>query len=129
MSSSQLREGSCWFFATGREEETQALITPESIRCWMGDFSGIKNVAKYAARMGQCFSCTVTTGKMAVVEDEYKMIPDIKSACGRYTFSDGIGTISKEVKYCVSGCMYMWMCICVCPCLCLQEKNETYLVG
>ena len=96
MSSSQLREGSCWFFAAGHDGEE--FVTQDKVRCWMGDFNGIRNVAKYAARMGQCFSSTVTSGKMRIKRDEFDEIPDIKTECGKYTFSDGIGMISKEVS-------------------------------
>jgi len=49
----QLREQSCWLFAP------VGSITPDSIRAWMGDFSSIRIPAKFAARMGQCFSSTV----------------------------------------------------------------------
>jgi hypothetical protein len=34
-------------------------VTCNGIRAWLGDFSRIKCPAKYAARMGQCFSATV----------------------------------------------------------------------
>ena len=96
MSNSQLRENSCWFFAEGFEGDSW--VTAESIRAWMGDFSKEHIVAKYAARMGQCFSCTSTTSKMVVGEDEFDMVDDIKTSGGKYTFSDGIGMISKEVR-------------------------------
>ncbi|KAJ0764721.1 putative RNA-directed RNA polymerase [Helianthus annuus] len=46
---SGLRDNSAWMFAsTGR-------VNAAEIRNWMGDFRSIKNVAKYAARLGQCF--------------------------------------------------------------------------
>ncbi|KAI8388532.1 RNA dependent RNA polymerase-domain-containing protein [Radiomyces spectabilis] len=47
MSSSQLREHGCWFFAPSRD------LTPPMIRQWMGVFSHVKIVAKHAVRMGQ----------------------------------------------------------------------------
>ncbi|CAB5393456.1 unnamed protein product [Rhizophagus irregularis] len=51
-SSSQLKEHSCWFFASTYD------LTAGDIRSWMGDFSINKSVAKYAVRMGQCLSST-----------------------------------------------------------------------
>eukprot|EP01083_Nonionella_stella_P145459 455888_1 len=57
--SSQLNEGSVWMFW----DDGVSDITAESIRRRMGDFEHIKAVAKYAARMGQCFSTTVDSIK------------------------------------------------------------------
>ena len=45
-SSSQLREHSCWMFAAPNSS-----TTVDTIRRWMGDFSNIHPVAKYAARV------------------------------------------------------------------------------
>ncbi|CAL9220613.1 unnamed protein product [Arabidopsis halleri] len=88
-SSSQLRVNSLWMFAPSDE------TTAASIRAWMGDFSNIRNVAKYAARLGQSFSSSVET--LNVTSLEMELIPDveIKSSSGTlYVFSDGIGKIS-----------------------------------
>eukprot|EP01083_Nonionella_stella_P145460 455889_1 len=57
--SSQLNEQSVWMFW----DDGVSDITAESIRRRMGDFEHIKAVAKYAARMGQCFSTTVDSIK------------------------------------------------------------------
>ncbi|XP_062503295.1 uncharacterized protein LOC134180209 [Corticium candelabrum] len=89
-SSSQLREHACWFFAS------TGYLTADYIRSWMGDFSSIRNVAKYAARMGQCFSSTVTGQECAVKKDEFEYVRDIKTSDLKYTFTDGIGAISPE---------------------------------
>jgi hypothetical protein len=83
-SSSQLRDHSCWFFASTHD------LTADDIRDWMGDFSTNKNVAKYAARMGQCFSSTRAIQYLPV--DDIKEIPDV--IINRYTFSDGVGKMS-----------------------------------
>ena len=102
MSNSQLRECSCWLFAP--EERPGGVITRD-IHTWMGDFSAITNVAKYAARMGQCFSCTTTSGRLAMSEDEFVGdVPDIETQDGQYTFSDGIGMISQEVRLTKIAC-------------------------
>ncbi|KAK8567430.1 hypothetical protein V6N12_006018 [Hibiscus sabdariffa] len=67
-----------------------------SLRSWMGDFSKIRNVAKYAARLGQSFSSSTET--LSVTKDEINHIPDIEIVKGgiKYVFSDGIGKISAE---------------------------------
>ncbi|KAI1261644.1 RNA dependent RNA polymerase-domain-containing protein [Xylariaceae sp. FL1019] len=49
---SQLREHGAWFFSKTDH------LTCDDIRQWMGDVNHIKVVAKYAARLGQCFSTT-----------------------------------------------------------------------
>ncbi|KAG0621598.1 hypothetical protein M758_3G033400 [Ceratodon purpureus] len=91
-SSSQLREQSVWMFAS------DATLTAASIRTWMGDFLTIRNVAKCAARMGQCFSSSTPT--LEVHEHEVDQIPDVERedefGVSTYCFSDGIGKISKE---------------------------------
>ncbi|CAK8570444.1 unnamed protein product [Lathyrus sativus] len=88
-SSSQLRENSLWMFA-----RTTTGVTAESIREWMGDFSRIKNVAKYAARLGQSFGSSTET--LSVSRYEIEFIPDLKVKDTDYVFSDGIGKISLE---------------------------------
>lgn len=91
-SSSQLREQSVWMFAS------DATLTAASIRAWMGNFFSIRNVAKCAARMGQCFSSSTPT--LEVRDHEVDQIPDIERedefGMSTYCFSDGIGKISKE---------------------------------
>ncbi|XP_010489800.1 PREDICTED: RNA-dependent RNA polymerase 1-like [Camelina sativa] len=91
-SNSQLRETSLWMFS-----ESDDGVTSASIRDWMGDFQSIRNVAKYAARLGQCFSSSVETED--VTTEEIELIPDVEiisSAGTLYVFSDGIGKISAE---------------------------------
>ena len=61
------------------------------VREWMGDFSEIKCVGKYAARLGQSLSCSVET----FTTDNFTIIPDIKVKNQltqvEYCFTDGIG--------------------------------------
>ena len=78
-SGNQLREGSLWFFAGNAHR----------IRKWMGQFP-MGNVAKYAARMGHCFSSTTATLKVG--KEERLDLPDIIR--NGYTFSDGCGRIA-----------------------------------
>ncbi|KAL1346808.1 hypothetical protein HN51_020353 [Arachis hypogaea] len=86
-SSSQLRENSLWMFAPTATGRTAAYI-----RKWMGDFHRIRNVAKYAARLGQSFGSSTET--LSVEKDEIEVIPDVEF--NGYVFSDGIGKISRE---------------------------------
>ncbi|KAF8407581.1 hypothetical protein HHK36_006715 [Tetracentron sinense] len=89
-SSSQLRDNSAWMFASRRG------LTAANIREWMGDFRDIRNVAKYAARLGQSFSSSTET--LSVGVHEIEILPDVEVVRGgiKYVFSDGIGTISAE---------------------------------
>ncbi|THU44667.1 hypothetical protein C4D60_Mb02t09780 [Musa balbisiana] len=87
-SSNQLRDRSAWFFA-----EVSGSITVATIRNWMGKFSN-KNVAKCAARMGQCFSSTYATVNMTPNEVNSEL-EDIER--NGYVFSDGIGKITPEL--------------------------------
>uniref|UniRef100_A0A1J3CMU9 RNA-dependent RNA polymerase n=1 Tax=Noccaea caerulescens TaxID=107243 RepID=A0A1J3CMU9_NOCCA len=89
-SSSQLRESSAWMFAPIDG------LNAAGIRAWMGDFEHIRNVAKYAARLGQSFSSSRET--LNVRRDEIEVIPDVETGAfgTRYVFSDGIGKISAE---------------------------------
>ncbi|RUS15688.1 RNA dependent RNA polymerase-domain-containing protein, partial [Endogone sp. FLAS-F59071] len=87
--SSQLKDHSCWFFASFDG------CTASQIRNWMGDFSEIKSPALYGARMGQCF--TATTGTFKVPDSQVIRIDDIEvERMGKkYCFTDGIGKISE----------------------------------
>lgn len=87
-SSSQLRENSLWMFAS------RPGLNANDIREWMGNFRQIRNVAKYAARLGQSFGSSTET--LEVHPHEVLIIPDVevKWAGTKYNFSDGIGKIS-----------------------------------
>ncbi|XP_074286538.1 RNA-dependent RNA polymerase 1-like [Silene latifolia] len=89
-SSSQLRENSAWMFAS------RPGLSASDIRTWMGDFKDIRNVAKYAARLGQSFGSSTET--LTVASHEVDQIPDVKIIHGlkSYVFSDGIGKISAD---------------------------------
>ncbi|CAK7271078.1 hypothetical protein SEPCBS119000_004416 [Sporothrix epigloea] len=82
---SQLRENSAYFFAP------TDFLSCQDIRDWMGDFRGIKTVAKYAARLGQCLSTTrpvPTFGVPATIQ----RIADVHH--GQFCYTDGVGKIS-----------------------------------
>lgn len=92
---SQLREHGCWMVAS------TSGMTADRIREEMGSFKETV-VAKKAARMGQCFSTTkpVQLGRLPIV-NESTVIPDIKR--GRFTFTDGVGKISRLAANMVSN--------------------------
>ena len=80
---SQLREHSAYFFAP------TAHVNSKRIRMWMGSFDDIQTVAKYASRLGQCFSTTrAIKGVMPQIEE----LDDIEHK--GYCFTDGVGRIS-----------------------------------
>ncbi|KAE9450874.1 hypothetical protein C3L33_17225, partial [Rhododendron williamsianum] len=89
-SSSQLRDNSAWMFAS-RNGRTAA-----DIRNDMGNFRQIRNVAKYAARLGQSFSSSTET--LSVARDDIEVIPDVEifQRKTKYVFSDGIGKMSDD---------------------------------
>ncbi|XP_058184041.1 RNA-dependent RNA polymerase 1-like [Rhododendron vialii] len=89
-SSSQLRDNSAWMFAS-RNGRTAA-----DIRNDMGNFRQIRNVAKYAARLGQSFSSSTET--LSVARDDIEVIPDVEifQRGTKYVFSDGIGKMSDD---------------------------------
>lgn len=91
--SSQLRECGAYFFCPS--EHTSC----DDIRSWMGEFSHIKIVAKYAARLGQCFS---TTREIRGIHmPDIKLIPDVNR--NGVCFTDGVGKISKFLSQLIIG--------------------------
>ncbi|EEF46969.1 RNA-dependent RNA polymerase 6 [Ricinus communis] len=86
-SSNQLRDRSAWFFA----EDGKTSVS--KIRNWMGKFTN-RNIAKCAARMGQCFSSTYATVEVPSAEAILDL-PDIER--NNYIFSDGIGMITPDL--------------------------------
>ncbi|KAE8136966.1 RNA dependent RNA polymerase-domain-containing protein [Aspergillus pseudotamarii] len=81
---SQFREHGAYFFAPLPN------LTAANIRAWMGHFNSIRNVAKHAARLGQCFS---TTRAIAGCPVDVVKIEDVER--NGYNFSDGVGRISR----------------------------------
>lgn len=92
-SHSSLRSRSCWFMA--EFYDSGELITVNKLISRLGDFSHIKSPSKFAARLGQTFSDTLTS--ISVDKDVVKRIDDVERN-GR-VFSDGCGTISKEILW------------------------------
>ncbi|CAK9134507.1 unnamed protein product [Ilex paraguariensis] len=59
----------------------------------MGEFND-RNIAKYAARMGQCFSSTYATVEVPSSQAYWKLPDIVKNG---YDFSDGIGMMSADL--------------------------------
>ncbi|KAK1577557.1 hypothetical protein Q3G72_022790 [Acer saccharum] len=95
-SNSQLKENSLWMFAS------RPGLTTADIREGMGDFSDIKNVARYAARLGQSFGSSREA--LHVHGSEVEEIPDVETERGgiKHIFSDGIGKISADLAHIVA---------------------------
>ncbi|KAK0471929.1 RNA dependent RNA polymerase-domain-containing protein [Armillaria novae-zelandiae] len=78
---SQLKEHSCWMIY----EESDRGFTADIVRENMGDFGHIRVVAKYASRMGLCFSATRKVCDIISITD----IPDILH--DGYNYTDALG--------------------------------------
>jgi RNA-dependent RNA polymerase len=79
---SQFREHGAYFYAPTTSKSA------DDIRLSLGHFDHIKTVAKFGARLGQCFS---TTRAMSVSVKVVK-IPDVER--NGYCFTDGVGKLS-----------------------------------
>ncbi|KAM3397307.1 hypothetical protein P3S68_000819 [Capsicum galapagoense] len=93
----------------------------------MGKFR-YRNVAKCAARMGQCFSSTHATVEVLPSEVNSKL-PDIER--NGYVFSDGIGTMSADLAIEVAVKCQSSLCIsdkvCWLPSMKKFDSNHTIL--
>ena len=78
-SQSQFRNMSCWL-----------LTDPEEILSKIGDFSAIKQISKFGARISQTLTTTIKT--ITIPKDKIVYINDVTNE--KYTFSDGVGKIS-----------------------------------
>ncbi|RKF84169.1 RNA-dependent RNA polymerase 1 [Golovinomyces cichoracearum] len=89
---SQFRENGAYFFCPTEH------LSCDDIRQWMGNFSHIPVVAKYAARLGQCFSTTRAINGLS--KPDIVLLPDIEREYNdgvvksTYCFTDGVGKIS-----------------------------------
>jgi RNA-dependent RNA polymerase len=79
---SQFREHGAYFYAPTMSKSA------DDIRLSLGQFDHIKTVAKFGARLGQCFSTT----RAMRVSVKIRPIPDI--ARHGYNFTDGVGKLS-----------------------------------
>lgn len=81
---SQFREHGAYFFAPTDD------LSCADIRKWMGIFTNIRNPAKYAARLGQCFSTTRAMKNRKII---VSTIPDVER--NGHCFTDGVGKVSS----------------------------------
>ncbi|GFQ93910.1 RNA-dependent RNA polymerase 1 [Trichonephila clavata] len=96
-SNSQIRDHGIWMYA-----EDQKGKTVRDIRKWMGNFSHIRSVPKYMARMGQCFSQTEDAVSVPLDPDHVRTENDVEGGFDwgngvPYCFSDGVGKISSTL--------------------------------
>ncbi|PGH03899.1 hypothetical protein AJ80_08601 [Polytolypa hystricis UAMH7299] len=94
-SHSSLRSQTCWFVSQFVDENA-TVCDARTIIDQLGYFGHIFSPAKQAARIGQTFSDTLTS---ISISPECVMMdaPDVERN-GR-VFSDGVGTLSKDVMY------------------------------
>jgi RNA-dependent RNA polymerase len=91
---SDFRNHTC-FFSSPFDFNGQK-ITAQSIRDSLGNFDKvIKCPARYGARMSQAFS--PTDPSIVLHKSVIKYIPDLKTRQTNQEFSDGCGTISREL--------------------------------
>ncbi|KAI1766762.1 RdRP-domain-containing protein [Hypoxylon sp. FL1150] len=84
---SQFRENGAYFFCPTE------FLTCDNIRSWMGDVNHIRVVAKYAARLGQCFS-TTKAPRTSPIGQTIVPIKDIEH--NGWCFTDGVGKIAPS---------------------------------
>lgn len=98
-SQSALKEHAVWFSKDFVTPQGMA-VSAESIIVSLGDFTQpdpqlVYCPARYAARVSQAF--TATDASTSVEAEEIFRDPDILDPTGRWNFTDGVGTISREM--------------------------------
>jgi hypothetical protein len=88
-SQSQFRSMGCWL-----------VINPDEILEKTGDYSNIKVIAKYGARVGQ--TLTSTTQTIKIHRDNIVFLPKDITNGTKFVFSDGVGTISYDLAKLIS---------------------------
>ncbi|KAL1732044.1 RNA dependent RNA polymerase-domain-containing protein [Schizophyllum commune] len=97
-SQSALKEHAVWFVKPFRPDGQRTDVTAATIIAGIGDFSTSKDrfcPARYAARLSQAF--TATDASVFVEAEEIGYNNDISTPDGAYHFTDGVGTMSKEM--------------------------------
>ncbi|KAM3064956.1 hypothetical protein ACMFMG_011216 [Clarireedia jacksonii] len=90
---SQFRDNGAYFFCP------TSYLSCDNIRRWMGTFTHINVVAKYAARLGQCFSTTRAINGLSA--PDLIKIPDIER--NGFIFTDGVGKISPYLAQMIAA--------------------------
>ncbi|KZO99422.1 RdRP-domain-containing protein [Calocera viscosa TUFC12733] len=92
---SALRQHSVWM-VTPFEHPTRGLVTAETIRDSLGDFSQVWNCpARYGARLAQAF--TATEPSIVLTHDNIIEVADKTHKGSGAVFTDGVGCMSLEV--------------------------------
>lgn len=94
LTGSQLKSHSAWFITP--YEKDGVMIGADYIKSWIGNFNKIKNIGKYAVRIGLALSTTTSTFRF----DNFIEISDINKYS--YCFTDGIGLINRRSAALVS---------------------------
>lgn len=97
MTASQLKMHGSWFITP--YEDRGVLIGADYIKSWLGSFSSIKNIGKYAVRVGLALSSTTS----ACTVDDFIEIEDIER--NAYCFTDGVGLITQRCAGAVSNAL------------------------
>ncbi|CAF1473862.1 unnamed protein product [Rotaria sordida] len=92
-SQSQVKCKQFWFYYHDKEH---GYLSHEDAYIWMGNFDKERVVAKHAARIALCFTSTDAT--IQITADKVTYERDIKDATKKYTFTDGVGTISIQLR-------------------------------
>ncbi|CAF4280883.1 unnamed protein product [Rotaria sp. Silwood2] len=92
-SQSQVKCKQFWFYYHDIENKC---LSHEDAYIWMGNFDKERVVAKHAARIALCFTSTDAT--IQITADNVTYQRDIKDATKTYTFTDGVGTISTQLR-------------------------------
>ncbi|THU91778.1 RdRP-domain-containing protein [Dendrothele bispora CBS 962.96] len=96
-SQSALKEHAVWFVKTFRGVKTGQVVDAARIIKGLGEFKSkdlMHCPARYGARISQAFTATDAT---LVEVEEIINIPDISTPDQKYDFTDGVGTMSKEL--------------------------------
>ncbi|KAI1636235.1 rna-dependent rna polymerase [Biscogniauxia mediterranea] len=99
-SHSSLRAHAVWFMATFVDHKGN-MQTYFSVISDLGEFKNITSPARCAARIGQAFSETPFSTNLDGLGVKVKYIPDVKSTDQARIFSDGVGTISRDLMYAI----------------------------
>ncbi|KAL1748886.1 RNA dependent RNA polymerase-domain-containing protein [Schizophyllum fasciatum] len=97
-SQSALKEHAVWFVKPFRVDGQRTDVTAATIIKGIGNFENSSDrycPARYAARLSQAF--TATDASVFVEAEEIGYIEDISTPDGAYHFTDGVGTMSREM--------------------------------
>ncbi|KAJ1338747.1 RNA-dependent RNA polymerase [Microdochium nivale] len=96
-SHSSLRAHAVWAMASFYDTRANKLRNYFNVISELGAFENIRAPARRAARIGQAFSDTRFSVPLPDYGVQVVKIPDVKSADGSRVFSDGVGTISRDL--------------------------------